>query len=231
MKVSIVQGERGIKSLTTIPKMAVVIIDVFRASTTMVIALEKGARCIFPVKSIKDALELRDEDYLIVGEEHGLPAEGFDHGNSPFEISRISNLKGQKIVMVTTNGTRGILASFRKGFDTYIGCLRNARALTTFLQKRYEHVTLVPMGTNEIPRIEDDACAEIMKAYLLNEPILERTLIEEVKEARLKHNRHIPTWKDDVSLALELNVSKIIPYCQNSRESTHETCIVAMEQQ
>ncbi len=225
MNVSIVQGENGIRSLAKIPRTAVVIIDVFRASTTMTIVLEKGARCIIPVKSNTDALELKEDGHIIIGEENGLPPDGFDHGNSPWELSQIKSLNGKIVIMKTTNGTRGILAATKKSFPTYVGCFRNARILAEYLRNKYEHVILVPMGTHEKPRIEDDTCAEILKSYFLNEPILELPLIEEVRKERLEQNRHIPTWKEDVSICLELNTSSTIPYVTTDIKCSHQTCI------
>lgn len=227
MNVSIVHGEKGIKALKATSDAAVVIIDVFRASTTITVVLEKEARCVVPVNTNNDALQLKNEHHIIIGEEHGLPPAAFDHGNSPWEISqRVATLAGKIVVMKTTNGTRGILAAINKGFPTYVGCFRNARPLAEHLMNRYEQVILVPMGTNERPRIEDDNCAELLRCYLVGEPVIESALIEEVKKERLNQNWHIPTWKEDVYMSLELNTSSIIPFCKNDCDSGYNACII-----
>ncbi len=229
MDVITVFGERGIKSLSRQQlDRAVVIIDVFRASTTITIALEMGVKCIIPVKTIREAMDLKGEGYLIVGEEDGLPPKGFDQDNSPHLISQM-NLKDQIMVLRTTNGTRGIVTSMNKGFSTYIGSLRNARSLAEFIKKRHSSVALVPMGTKEKPRVEDDVCANILRAYLLNEPIIEDVLIGEIRQHRENDNPHIPTWKEDVSICLSLNQSTIIPFCINDPEMG--TCIIEISQQ
>jgi len=86
----------------------VVVIDVVRATTTMVEALSNGARGIYPVVSTEEAVKLAQslgrEDTLLCGERRGQKVEGFDLGNSPAEFTREA-VGGKRIVMTTTNGT------------------------------------------------------------------------------------------------------------------------------
>jgi 2-phosphosulfolactate phosphatase len=66
----------------------VAIIDVFRAFTTAAVALANGAARIVMVRSVEEALALRDAGIgqICMGEVHGRPPDGFDFGSSPFEI-------------------------------------------------------------------------------------------------------------------------------------------------
>src|SRR5687767_15942197 len=67
----------------------VVIIDVFRATSTIASALYNGARCVIPVDSVPKAIEIsKSIDGIAAGEREGLIAEGLQHGNSPLEYSR-----------------------------------------------------------------------------------------------------------------------------------------------
>jgi 2-phosphosulfolactate phosphatase len=65
----------------------VVVLDVLRATTTIVEALAAGARTLYPVASIEEAIRLANtlgrEEVLLCGERKALPIEGFDLGNSP----------------------------------------------------------------------------------------------------------------------------------------------------
>lgn len=93
---------------------ATVVVDVIRATSTMVTAFGNGARAVYPTVSTEDALRLassmgRDEA-LLCGERKGRKIEGFDLGNSPAEYER-STVEGRRLVMSTTNGTRAFLAA------------------------------------------------------------------------------------------------------------------------
>lgn len=93
-----------------------VIVDVLRATSTIVMALYHGAEKVIPVMDYGEALAIgRRLGALTVGERNGIRVDGFAHGNSPTELSRVP-LEGKTIVMVTTNGTQvmaegGIIAS------------------------------------------------------------------------------------------------------------------------
>ena len=93
-----------------------VIVDVLRATSTIVMALCCGAEKVVPVRDYEEALDVgRSIGALTIGERNGIKVEGFVHGNSPIELSGIP-LEGKTIVMVTTNGTQimvegGIVAS------------------------------------------------------------------------------------------------------------------------
>lgn len=90
------------------------VVDVIRATSTIVEALAGGAKAIYPTVSTEDAIRLATslgrEDTLLCGERRGLKVEGFDLGNSPreFDAERVG---GKRLVMSTTNGTRALLAA------------------------------------------------------------------------------------------------------------------------
>ena len=90
-----------------------VVIDVLRASSTIVAALAAGAQAIYPVISTEEAIKLATslgrEDALLAGERKGLKVEGFDLGNSPREFTP-ETVGGKRVVMSTTNGTRALVA-------------------------------------------------------------------------------------------------------------------------
>ena len=66
-------------------------IDVVRATTTIVEAMANGARAIYPTESTEEAVRLASsmgrEDTLLCGERKGHKVEGFDLGNSPREFT------------------------------------------------------------------------------------------------------------------------------------------------
>ena len=109
----------------------VVVVDVVRATTTLLAGLEAGARRAHAVESVEDALDLRrsigEDEVVLCGERGGRRIEGFDLGNSPLEFEPES-VAGKILVCTTTNGTRTL--SRCEGADgLWLGCFRNRAAL------------------------------------------------------------------------------------------------------
>ena len=109
----------------------VVVIDVLRASTTVVHALEAGAREVIPCLEVDDAraaaAKLPPAEVVLGGERHGLPIEGFDLGNSPSEYTP-QKVEGRTVLFTTTNGT---LAMWRchQAQRVLLGAFVNASAV------------------------------------------------------------------------------------------------------
>jgi len=92
----------------------VVVIDVLRATTTIVCALANGARAVVPAASSEDAVKmtanLERDGFLLAGERKYLAIPGFSLGNSPREMT--ADLVGGKTVyLTTTNGTPALVAA------------------------------------------------------------------------------------------------------------------------
>jgi 2-phosphosulfolactate phosphatase len=102
---SLLEGPRQAKGV-------VAIIDVFRAFTTAAVALANGASRIVMVGSIQQALALRASGagQVCMGEVSGRAPDGFDFGNSPFEVSKV-DFRGKTIIQRTSAGTQGIVAA------------------------------------------------------------------------------------------------------------------------
>src|SRR5690606_41390524 len=82
-----------------------VVIDIFRASSSMCYGLANGARAIIPVAEIDECLAYRGKGYLLAAERNGEVADGVDFGNSPFSYTP-EKVAGKTVVLTTTNGTR-----------------------------------------------------------------------------------------------------------------------------
>ena len=98
---------------TAVQGATAVVVDVLRATTSIVEALANGARAVYPTASTEEAVHLAAslgrEDVLLCGERNGVRIEGFDLGNSPYEFDG-SAVGGKRLVMSTTNGTQALLA-------------------------------------------------------------------------------------------------------------------------
>ena len=134
----------------------VVIIDVFRATSTIASALYNGAKCVIPVDSIPKAIEIsKSISGIAAGERDGMIAEGLQHGNSPLEYPR-EFIENQTLVLTTTNGTRLLHMALGKNADTIIsGSFPNLSAVCDFLIAEKKNVVLGCAGWKDRFNLED----------------------------------------------------------------------------
>jgi 2-phosphosulfolactate phosphatase len=152
---------------------SVAVIDVFRAFTTAAVALANGASKIVMVGSVNEALELRQAGIgeICMGEVHGRAPDGFDFGNSPFEVSTV-DFRGKIIIQRTSAGTQGIVEAATKAERLYAASLVTAEATArALLSGSPDQISLVAMGDNGIKRTdEDELCAIHLRNRLEGRP-------------------------------------------------------------
>lgn len=134
----------------------VVIIDVFRATSTIAAALYNGAKCVIPVDSVPKAIDIsKNIGGIAAGERDGMIAEGLQHGNSPLEYNR-SFIENQTLVLTTTNGTRLLQMALDKNADTIIsGSFPNLSAICDYLIAENKNVVLGCAGWKDRFNLED----------------------------------------------------------------------------
>jgi 2-phosphosulfolactate phosphatase len=141
----------------------VVVLDVLRATSTLVAALAAGARAIYPVSNAEDAVRLASslgrEDTLLCGERRGLKIEGYHLGNSPSEFTP-ERVSGKRLIMNTTNGTRACLA-VTAAERVYVASLLNLGAVAR-AAARAELLTVLCAGREDRFALEDAICAGLL---------------------------------------------------------------------
>ncbi len=153
---------------------AVVVIDVYRASTTIVTAIAAGARQILPVTDVEQAVRLARPfgagEAVLAGERECRRIEGFALGNSPREYTREA-VGGRTVVFTTTNGTEALLAAGDAGL-VLVGCFLNLSRVAARLRGDAAHlrgdaahlrgrdrVTILCAGNEGRLSLEDFICA------------------------------------------------------------------------
>lgn len=133
----------------------VLIIDILRATTSMVVMLENGANSVRPVAGVDEALRLKQEnpDLLIAGERNGFKVEGFEFGNSPQEFTA-DKVAGQSLVITTTNGTQALSLSLEAS-DIWVGGFLNMDALVGAIFNKGKDVFLFCAGWKGHVNLED----------------------------------------------------------------------------
>jgi 2-phosphosulfolactate phosphatase len=155
-------GERGAKAAARLGA-AVVVVDAFRASTTIAVLVSKGARVV-PVASIEHAHSYPGADFRI-GERGSAKVAGFDFGNSPTEVLEAEIPQGCTVALSSTNGTRVVEAA--AGARAILtGAFVNAGALAEALAGGLaadapgaEEVVVVGCGWEGRRASEDEAAA------------------------------------------------------------------------
>lgn len=103
------------------------VIDTLRATTVITTLISRGAAAVYPVATLDAARSLAQElDAKLVGERGGLPAEGFDYGNSPAEFATL-DVRGWTLVQSTSNGSHA-LERAGEAERSIVACLRNRLA-------------------------------------------------------------------------------------------------------
>jgi len=144
------------------------VLDLLRASSTIVTWFERGGKEIYPESTIDSALLLKarmlKEGHapLLMGEKNSMPPEGFDAGNSPLEIDEKTAKLYPTAIIATTNGTKAIHKAIASGAAVYIACARNAlHAIDTAIDHGC-NIGILCAGRFGRPAMDDTICAGLM---------------------------------------------------------------------
>jgi 2-phosphosulfolactate phosphatase len=143
----------------------VIVIDALRASSTLTTALAHGAVGVVPVETVQQAKQAQQPGDLLGGERSCKKIPGFDLGNSPFEYEP-DVVRGRRIVMTTTNGTRGIQKALR-AHHVLVGSFLNGSACAAAAAELQRDVAILCAGTQDVFSWEDGLCAGMIAEELL----------------------------------------------------------------
>ena len=135
-----------------------IIIDILRASSTMVTALHNGAAQVIPCSTPDDAFAIRDlsatpENFVLGGERGGIRIPGFHYGNSPAEYCSEA-VNGRTVLFTTTNGTKALLSALDAS-EILVGAFLNRRAIIERLARERKSTHLICAGTDGVITGED----------------------------------------------------------------------------
>ena len=155
----------------------VVLVDVFRSSTSIVTALDRGCDYIRPFKNPEDAKEMKrnqenDEQIILVGEKHGRTIEGFDLNISPTNLIE-QDLQEKKIFYRSSNLTR-VLHACIEAEEIIIGGLINAGAVADYIsKKKVDTLDVVACGISESSKVDRRQKVGLKKGARLNKVTIE----------------------------------------------------------
>lgn len=156
MKIDIYATQNGVQE-KELKDRTVVVVDVFRATTTIITALHNGCKEVIPVADIEEAIAFsRNYDkntFLLGGERNIHKIDGFDLSNSPSEYTRQA-VEGRIILMTTTNGTKAVKKT-HEAKEVLIAGFVNVDAVASYLAQQSDDIAFVCAGTDGKFSLED----------------------------------------------------------------------------
>ena len=138
-----------------------VVLDILRASTTIVHALASGAKAVLPVGEVDAARSLASGSaagsVLLGGEREGVLIDGFDLDNNPLAYTA-EVVANKSVIFTTSNGTRALLHA-QEADRILIGSFVNLQAVVNLLAADTRPIHLICAGTMGRVSLEDVLCA------------------------------------------------------------------------
>lgn len=148
-----------------------VVIDVLRASTSIITALAHGAKSVIPVAQVETARKLaaafHDRPVLLCGERNEMIIEGFDLSNSPLEYTT-DRVMGKTIIFTSTNGAQ-LFDHARTAAQVIVGAFVNVSVLSHYLVCAKADVSILCAGKNGRIGLEDVVCGGMIISQLLTQ--------------------------------------------------------------
>ena len=150
--------------LHSIDDQTVVVVDILRATSSMITAFAYDVASITPVPTLAECRTLKEKGYVTAGERAGQKVEGFDRGNSPYEFMD-HQLNGKDLAFTTTNGSQAIL-SVVDARKVLLGAFLNLSATSESIKKSQDPVLILCAGWKGKFNIEDTLYAGALAARL-----------------------------------------------------------------
>jgi 2-phosphosulfolactate phosphatase len=210
----------------------VVIIDIFRATSSICYGIENGAEAIIPVSEVEECAAYREKglNYLLAAERNGEVVAGFDFGNSPFAYTA-EKVAGKTVVLTTTNGTHALHLS-RNAKKIVIGSFLNLTALCNWLKTQDENILMVCAGWKNNFNLEDTlfagAVIEQLKGdgYVLDDPALAANDLFQIGKndisqylSKTSHGERLKKLgiEKDIAFCLQVDIATAIPILQGEK--------------
>jgi 2-phosphosulfolactate phosphatase len=212
--------------LYNVEEYIVVVIDIFRATSSICYGIENGAEAIIPVSEVEECAAYREKgfDHLLAAERNGEVVAGFDFGNSPFSYTK-EKVSGKTVVLTTTNGTHALHLS-RKAKKIVIGSFLNLTSLCNWLKTQNESILLVCAGWKNNFNLEDTlfagAVVEQLKesGYTLDDPAMAANDLFQIGKndvgqylSKTSHGERLKKLgiEKDIAFCLQIDITTAIP--------------------
>lgn len=233
MKVSVYPTRKGLDERDVKDKVTVVI-DVLRATSTIITALFNGCKEVIPMSEIEEAVNISKNyergTFILGGERNSEKIEGFDLSNSPLEYTR-DQVEGKTVLLTTTNGTQAI----KKVWDAkkiILASFINITAVCKYIEDLGQDIIVVCAGTLERFSLDDILVAGALIYGLDQRGIsLELDDLGMLSQFVYTYNQHDPHGalakthhysklqelglQGDLDYCLNMDTAPIVPICKD----------------
>jgi 2-phosphosulfolactate phosphatase len=210
-------------------KKTTIVIDVLRATTTIITALNNGAKEIIPINAVEFAVKLSGDttssQTILAGERNTHKIDGFGLGNSPLEFTE-DVVSSKSIVLFTTNGSKAIVKA-KYSSNLLIASFLNGSSVADHV-KNEEEIVIMCSGNNGLFSFEDSVCAGFLieelneisidtelddastvchLLYKKNKKNLKKMMLETEHGKKLTEQG----YKEDIIYSAQRNILNIVP--------------------
>ena len=200
----------------------VVVIDILRATTTIVAALANGAKAVIPAATSEEAVRLtanlEKDGFLLAGERKCVKIEGFALGNSPREMTP-EVVAGKTVFLATTNGTPALVAA-QGGDPVLVGAAVNFGALVERARAAFQErgdLAIICAGREKQFALEDAyAAGRLVKAVKKG---ARKVSLNDAAAVALALTDQYGAWEDALKRCAaaqqlkELNLGEDVAFC------------------
>lgn len=198
------------------PEAVVVVVDIFRATTTMAAAFSNGVRSIRPVATVEEAQDYKAKGWLVGAERNVKRCPFADFGNSPFDYTP-EKVSGKDVVFTTTNGTRAITIA-KSAYRVITGAFINLQAVADYCLLHRHDVVVLCSGWQDKINIEDTLFGGALTDVLLQTGLYETAgdaavIAKDMWEA---HKDNLIAFLDPTEHMARLRANHLedaVPYC------------------
>lgn len=198
------------------PEAVVVVVDIFRATTTMAAAFKNGVRSIRPVATVEEAMSYKEKGWLVGAERNVKRCDFADFGNSPFDYTP-EKVAGKDIIFTTTNGTRAITVA-KSAYRIITGAFINLQAVADYCLLHNRDVVVLCSGWQDKINMEDTLFGGALTDTLIQtgmyEPASDAAVIARDMWTNNKENLIAYLDPTDHMARLKANhLEDAVPYC------------------
>lgn len=204
MNVNIIDGRKEKK----FDDSTKVLIDIFRATTTIPLMIYRGASSIIPVRTVTETRKMKSKnpDYLTSGERYGIRIPGFNYGNSPSVIMG-TDLSGKTLLFTSTNGIKVLFKIVEYSGDIYISSFINFTA-TYNAVKDMERVSIIVSNRPDGISDEDYIYANMLKSKLEGNDVNVQDYCNQIRESHGSKRLKIMGAGADIESSLQVDLYK-----------------------
>ena len=198
------------------PEAIVVVVDIFRATTTMAAAFSNGVRSIRPVATVEEAQVYKEKGWLVGAERNVRRCDFADFGNSPFDYTP-EKVAGKEIVFTTTNGTKAITIA-QSAYRVVTGAFINLQAVADYCVGHKRNVVVLCSGWQDKVNIEDTLFGGALVDLLVNTGLYEKgsdsaVIAQDMWTTNKEDLLHYLAPTDHVARLKANHLDDSIPYC------------------